>query len=71
MTSKEIIKKWEALGYEMIRFERREIYLKKENTYFHITNFGRIEYSKYSNRISVPITFEEHQLATKTFKMLG
>lgn len=73
-TEEEIIKEWEALGYEFIFTNgdgyddddelifldkvNREIYIWKDKTY------------SFDNDTQT-LTFQEHQLLTKTFKWLG
>lgn len=71
-TEEEIKKEWEALGYELIRHERREISFKtKDKIFFNIYNYGTVRYKKYWKTLAIEITLQEHQLLTKTFKMLG
>lgn len=73
LTEEEIIKEWEALGYELIRHERRELIFKskEDGTIFTMWNFNDIRYSKHWRERPANITIQEHQLLTKTFKMLG
>lgn len=74
LTLEECIKEWEELGYKVLvsnddslilrnRNIGVEIYIEKLNKNYGKYDIGSCVYENF--------TFQEHQLLTKTFKMLG
>lgn len=71
-TEEEIKKEWEALGYKwkkrehlILLYERKKDKMICINTMIYGYSCGN------SDDISLILTFQEHQLLTKTFKLLG
>jgi homoserine trans-succinylase len=71
MTEQEILKKFEELGYEIVRHERRNIIFKKYGAILDVFNYTEVSYSKHWNGISILISLQEHQLLTELFKCWG
>lgn len=72
-TEEEIIKEWEALGYEFCYFGD-EIHIKhieKDKEFIIYLNIMEYCCSEITSCEICFATFQEHQLLTKTFKMLG
>lgn len=71
MSEKEVIKKFEELGYALSRNERRHIIFMKGTIILELYNYGSVFYTKKIKTNYEPISFEEHQLLTELFKALG
>ncbi len=76
-TLEEIKKEWEELGYDWFFSKEKKSVLFIRSLREHIAFILEIEEKHYYKTCSwdysifLPITFQEHQLLTKTFKALG
>ena len=69
-TLEEVKKEWEALGYELIRRERRFIsYQNKLGEFIVMTWYSEFKYEKHWNGRSQSINLKEHNLIYKTMKL--
>lgn len=72
-TEEEIIKEWEALGYSFVKGPLKISLFHKEEDIEIAIWLGDKSYCKAEKNGTDYkwLTFQEHQLLTKTFKMLG